>query len=252
MSRHDDHAAGGRGGLGRSGQWREGLGSGSRPPREPGGARGAGKGGAERGSPVQPRRVGGPRPTGRTRSASWRRRPPAASPSSSRSATGGWSSSPFAFYRGAAAIMASDLAGTPRSGIKVQTCGDAHVSNFGLFGSPERELVFDINDFDETLPGPWEWDVKRLAASLAIAGRNNGFSAKRAPRGRSCGRPRVPDRDARVRGHAQPRRLVRASATSRRGFPACGPCSTGSQPQRGGEARRRRRGPRTACRPSRS
>jgi uncharacterized protein (DUF2252 family) len=88
-------------------------------------------------------------------------------------------SSPFAFYRGAAAIMASDLAATPRSGIKVQTCGDAHVSNFGLFGSPERELVFDINDFDETLPGPWEWDVKRLAASLAIAGRGNGFSAKR-------------------------------------------------------------------------
>jgi uncharacterized protein (DUF2252 family) len=88
-------------------------------------------------------------------------------------------SSAFAFYRGAAAIMASDLAATPRSGIKVQTCGDAHVSNFGLFGSPERELVFDINDFDETLPGPWEWDVKRLAASLAIAGRNNGFSAKR-------------------------------------------------------------------------
>ncbi len=88
-------------------------------------------------------------------------------------------SSPFAFYRGAAAIMASDLATTPRSGIKVQTCGDAHVSNFGLFGSPERELVFDINDFDETLPGPWEWDVKRLAASLTIAGRGNGFSAKR-------------------------------------------------------------------------
>ncbi len=88
-------------------------------------------------------------------------------------------SSAFAFYRGAAAIMASDLATTPRSGITVQACGDAHVSNFGLFGSPERELLFDINDFDETLPGPWEWDVKRLAASLAIAGRNNGFPAKR-------------------------------------------------------------------------
>ena len=86
--------------------------------------------------------------------------------------------SPFAFYRGAAAIMASDLADTPRSGLMVQACGDAHVSNFGLFGSPERELLFDINDFDETLPGPWEWDVKRLAASLAIAGRNNGFSGK--------------------------------------------------------------------------
>ena len=86
--------------------------------------------------------------------------------------------SPFAFYRGAAAIMASDLAGTPVSGIRVQVCGDAHVSNFGLFASPERSLVFDINDFDETLPGPWEWDVKRLAASLAIAARGNGFSDK--------------------------------------------------------------------------
>jgi uncharacterized protein (DUF2252 family) len=86
--------------------------------------------------------------------------------------------SPFAFYRGAAYLMASDLASTPRSGFIVQACGDAHVSNFGLFGSPERELLFDINDFDETNPGPWEWDVKRLAASLAIAGRNNGFSDK--------------------------------------------------------------------------
>jgi len=84
--------------------------------------------------------------------------------------------SPFAFYRGAAYLMAADLASTPRSGISVQVCGDAHVSNFGLFGSPERELLFDINDFDETLPGPWEWDVKRLAASLAVAGRNNGFT----------------------------------------------------------------------------
>ena len=84
--------------------------------------------------------------------------------------------SPFTFYRGAAYLMAADLASTPRSGINVQACGDAHLSNFGLFGSPERELLFDINDFDETLPGPWEWDVKRLAASLAVAGRNNGFS----------------------------------------------------------------------------
>src|SRR5262249_51084778 len=75
-----------------------------------------------------------------------------------------------------AAIMAADLATTPRSGITTQICGDAHLSNFGLFGTPERELAFDINDFDETAPGPWEWDVKRLVASLAIAGRNNGFS----------------------------------------------------------------------------
>ena len=86
--------------------------------------------------------------------------------------------SPFTFYRGAAKVMASDLAGTPRSGLVTQVCGDAHLSNFGLFGSPERRLVFDINDFDETLPGPWEWDVKRLAASLAVASQENGYTDK--------------------------------------------------------------------------
>jgi len=86
--------------------------------------------------------------------------------------------SPFAFYRGGALIMAEDLARTPNSGLRVQLCGDAHLSNFGFFGSPERTMVFDLNDFDETLPGPWEWDVKRLAASFAIAGRENGFSEK--------------------------------------------------------------------------
>ncbi len=85
--------------------------------------------------------------------------------------------SPFTFYRGAALIMASDLAATPTSGLRVQACGDAHLSNFGVFASPERELVFDINDFDETTPGPWEWDVKRLLASLEVAGRSNGYSA---------------------------------------------------------------------------
>jgi uncharacterized protein (DUF2252 family) len=86
--------------------------------------------------------------------------------------------SPFTFFRGAALIMASDLATTPRSGLTVQACGDAHMSNFGVFASAERSLVFDVNDFDETLPGPWEWDVKRLTASLAIAGRERGFSDK--------------------------------------------------------------------------
>ena len=84
--------------------------------------------------------------------------------------------SPFTFYRGAALIMAADLAGTPVTGVTVQLCGDAHLSNFGLFGSPERRMLFDINDFDETLPGPWEWDVKRLAASFEIMGRDRGFS----------------------------------------------------------------------------
>ncbi len=94
--------------------------------------------------------------------------------------------SPFTFYRGAALIMASDLAATPTSGLRVQLCGDAHLSNFGVFGSPERRAVFDINDFDETLPGPFEWDLKRLAASLEVAGRDRGFADA--------------DRDAIVRG----------------------------------------------------
>ena len=86
--------------------------------------------------------------------------------------------SPFTFYRGAALIMAQDLGPTPRSGLNVQCCGDAHLSNFGVFGSPERRLVFDLNDFDETLPGPWEWDVKRLAVSMLIAARDNGYRPK--------------------------------------------------------------------------
>jgi uncharacterized protein (DUF2252 family) len=84
---------------------------------------------------------------------------------------------PFAFFRGAALVMAADLAATPHSGLTVQLCGDAHLSNFGVFASPERRIVFDINDFDETLPGPWEWDVKRLAASFEIAGRERCFPA---------------------------------------------------------------------------
>jgi uncharacterized protein (DUF2252 family) len=85
--------------------------------------------------------------------------------------------SPFTFYRGAALPMAADLAATPATGLRAQLCGDAHLSNFGAFGSPERRLVFDVNDFDETLPGPFEWDVKRLVASLVVAGRGNGFTS---------------------------------------------------------------------------
>jgi uncharacterized protein (DUF2252 family) len=86
--------------------------------------------------------------------------------------------SPFAFYRGAAAIMASDLSTTPRSGLTVQCCGDAHLSNFGVFASPERLMVFDLNDFDETLAGPWEWDLKRLAASIMISAGDSGYAVK--------------------------------------------------------------------------
>src|SRR5687767_5216390 len=84
--------------------------------------------------------------------------------------------SPFTFYRGAAAVMAADLNHTPTAGLDAQLCGDAHLSNFGAFASPERKLLFDVNDFDETLPGPFEYDVKRMAASFTIAARNNGFS----------------------------------------------------------------------------
>lgn len=85
--------------------------------------------------------------------------------------------SPFTFFRGAALVMSNDLAGTPTTNLRVQLCGDAHLSNFGVFGTPERRMVFDINDFDETAPGPFEWDIKRLAASLEIAGRDRGFTA---------------------------------------------------------------------------
>src|SRR5271155_2264601 len=87
--------------------------------------------------------------------------------------------SPFAFYRGAAALMACDLSKTPNTKIRVQVCGDCHLLNFGGYGSPERRLGFDINDFDETLPAPWEWDVKRLAASVVLAGRQKGFRERR-------------------------------------------------------------------------
>ncbi len=88
---------------------------------------------------------------------------------------GRMSQSPFAFYRGSAAVMAADLASTPTSGLRVQACGDAHLMNFGGFATPERNIFFDINDFDETLPGPWEWDVKRLTASIVIAAQHLGL-----------------------------------------------------------------------------
>ncbi|MGE5407890.1 MAG: DUF2252 domain-containing protein [Syntrophothermus sp.] len=91
---------------------------------------------------------------------------------------GRMSASPFAFYRGAAAVMAADLARTPVSGLRVQACGDAHLSNFGAFAGPDRRLLFDLNDFDESLPAPWEWDVKRLTASFAIAARERGFKRR--------------------------------------------------------------------------
>ena len=119
--------------------------------------------------------------------------------------------SPFTFYRGAALIMASDLAATPRSGLQVQCCGDAHLSNFGVFASPERQLVFDVNDFDETLPGPWEWDVKRLAVSMMIAARNNDFAVKDQDQIVLDTVAGLPHGDGGLRRDEEPRRLVRAS-----------------------------------------
>ena len=129
---------------------------------------------------------------------------------------GRMSASPFAFYRGAALIMAADLSTTPSSGLRAQICGDAHLSNFGMYGSPERELVFDVNDFDETSVGPWEWDVKRFATSVEIAGRVDGFSDKQRRKAVLNGREGVPEGDAFVRRHDQPRACGMPTSTSSR------------------------------------
>ena len=161
-------------------------------------SRAKGKAGPGQGAPGQPRdlRAGSRTVPTRLRCSRSRRRPRV--PELVPIRYGRMLVSPFTFFRGAALIMASDLSTTPRSGLTAQICGDAHLSNFGVFGSPERQLVFDCNDFDETLPGPWEWDVKRLAASIVVAGRDLGFRQGDAPRGdhrrsasvtgRSCGR----------------------------------------------------------------
>ena len=98
--------------------------------------------------------------------------------------------SPFTFLRGSAVVMANDLARTPRTGLVVQACGDAHLGNFGVSGTPERNLAFDVNDFDETLPAPWEWDVKRLAASVVLAAQNLGIALPDAAR-MACGAMRA-------------------------------------------------------------
>ena len=108
--------------------------------------------------------------------------------------------SPFSFFRGAAGVMAADLAATPATGVAVQACGDMHVSNFGVFGSAERNLVFGINDFDETMPGPWEWDVKRLATSVVVATRFLGVDAAEA---RAAAQATVASYRDRIRGYAE-------------------------------------------------
>ena len=112
--------------------------------------------------------------------------------------------SPFTFYRGAAKVMAADLAGTPTAGLEVQLCGDAHLSNFGGFASPERQLLFGLNDFDETLPGPFEYDLKRMAASFTIAARNNGFTRSRCARGDGGVGEGLPGGDGGVRRRCAP------------------------------------------------
>ena len=124
--------------------------------------------------------------------------------------------SPFTFLRGSAGLMAYDLATTPTTGIRVQACGDCHLLNFGLFATPERNLVFDINDFDETLPAPWEWDVKRLAASVVVAGRDTEVRDKPTrgrPRSTVCVRT---VKTCAIRQHEPARSLVRPHRTRRR------------------------------------
>ncbi len=124
--------------------------------------------------------------------------------------------SPFTFFRGAAAIMAADLARSPRSGIVAQLCGDAHLSNFGVFAAPDRRLVFDLNDFDETHEGPWEWDVKRLAASIEIGGRDRGFTPRQRRTAVLAAVRRYREAMCTLRRDAEPRRLVRADGLRRR------------------------------------
>ena len=121
---------------------------------------------------------------------------------------GRMSRSPFAFLRGAAALMAYDLATTSVSGIQVQACGDCHLANFGLFATPERNLLFGLNDFDETLPAPWEWDLKRLATSFVVCGRENSLHGDRLRGGSACAGAVLSGTFARVCRDAGARRLV--------------------------------------------
>ena len=175
---------------------------------DPGGERGQGQGGPDRGPAGQPRGVqpGGGRPI---RWPCWRSRRRPGCLSWCRSAGAGcWC--PRSPTTGARPCRWPAIwLGRRYPGLAVQACGDAHLSNFGIFGSPERRLVFDVNDFDETLPGPWEWDVKRLAASLEVAGRDNGFTHQAAPGHRPGGGRPVPAGDTELRGDDPPRDLVR-------------------------------------------
>ena len=143
--------------------------------------------------------------------------------------------SPFTFYRGGAYLMAADLAAAPRTGLEVQLCGDAHLSNFGAFAAPDRRLVFSVNDFDETLPGPFEWDVKRLVASFEVAGRDRGFEGRPAQGDQHDRDGVLPGGHARIRRDDQLRALVQphqhrpADGAVRRGRHAEGAEAAGAQ-----------------------
>ena len=184
-----------------------------RQPGSPAERAAAGKAARVAGAALEPRRVGRRRPTGPTRSSCSRARPTSRVGQLVPMRYGRMLASPFAFYRGAAAVMAADLAGTPRSA--ASRCSSAATPTSPTSAPsprPSGELVFDVNDFDETLPGPWEWDVKRLAASFAVAGRDRGFDAARAA-ARSSPRWRREYREAmrRLRRAGQPRGLVHAA-----------------------------------------
>ena len=175
----------------------QGIGATDGAPPDRRRASGARQGGARRGAALEPRRVRARRPHRPDPVALLESQAESRVPELVPIRYGRMLVSPFTFYRGAALIMASDLAGTPRSGLTVQLCGDAHLSNFGVFASPERRMVFDLNDFDETLPGPWEWDVKRLAVSMVVrrpgqrvhrqAAEQGRRSRRSAPTGWRCG-----------------------------------------------------------------
>ena len=144
---------------------------------------------------------------------------------------GRMAASPFAFLRGAAAVMAADLAAAPHTGLTVQLCGDAHLLNFGLYASPERSLLFDLNDFDETFRGPFEWDVKRLATSVAVAARENGHPEAKAGQRGPGGRGRLPHHHAAAGPARRTRRLVHEHRG--RAAPAAGPLRPRPPPRRG-------------------
>ena len=147
--------------------------------------------------------------------------------------------SPFTFYRGGAAIMAWDLSRTPTTGLRVQCCGDAHLANFGIFAAPDRRIVFDLNDFDETLPAPFEWDLKRLVASVVVAARNNGHRPKGSTHAARATAAAYRTRWPRRRGCASSTSGTRGSTPTR-----CSPSSAPLRPRaRARRWRRRRRGP---------